>query len=190
MTRKALKEWALAIKALETGEQILLLRKGGLVEGGGRFNLEAERFFLYPTRYHQEPNVVKPGYEHLVEAAASEEPAKGRLRIHLIADAVETVPVTDREAVQAVDSHYIWSTHYMENRFDWKPESPLFLLLLRVSTLRQAQEIPLLPSYAGCTSWVDLEEDIQIDGAEPVLDDETFRARVEAVHDVLGVKGL
>ncbi|MEL6165336.1 MAG: DUF1802 family protein, partial [Cyanobacteria bacterium J06628_3] len=35
----ALKEWAIAINALETGKTIMLLRKGGIHEKGGRFQV-------------------------------------------------------------------------------------------------------------------------------------------------------
>src|SRR5687768_3845167 len=40
----ALKEWATVCTALETGRQILLLRKGGIHETGGQFELEHSRF--------------------------------------------------------------------------------------------------------------------------------------------------
>jgi len=37
-TTHALKEWAVAVDALEQGKTIMLLRKGGIHEQGGRFS--------------------------------------------------------------------------------------------------------------------------------------------------------
>ena len=42
--RVALKEWASVCSALETGRQIILLRKGGIHESGGEFEVENRQF--------------------------------------------------------------------------------------------------------------------------------------------------
>ena len=39
----ALKEWAIAINALETGNTIMLLRKGGILEKGGCYRVAQSR---------------------------------------------------------------------------------------------------------------------------------------------------
>ena len=39
----ALKEWAVAVEALEQGKTIMLLRKGGISEQGGRFQVKSDR---------------------------------------------------------------------------------------------------------------------------------------------------
>ena len=46
--RAALKEWELAIRALAEGTQIVLLRKGGIVEETGEFDVVSPHFLLYP----------------------------------------------------------------------------------------------------------------------------------------------
>src|SRR2546430_8399907 len=46
----ALKEWASVIEALDRGDQVVLIRKGGLADR--TFGLEADRFYLFPTNYH------------------------------------------------------------------------------------------------------------------------------------------
>jgi len=54
-TTHALKEWA-AVDALEQGKTImLLLRKGGIHEQGGRFKVAQNQILLYPTHEHQQP---------------------------------------------------------------------------------------------------------------------------------------
>ena len=45
----ALKEWAVTVRALAEGEQLLTLRKGGIREEHKHFEIEHDRFFLYPT---------------------------------------------------------------------------------------------------------------------------------------------
>ena len=48
----ALKEWAVVQRSLLEGHQIILLRKGGLIEETGDFDLRARQFLLYPTYEH------------------------------------------------------------------------------------------------------------------------------------------
>ena len=49
----AFKEWAVICRALITGRQDIILRKGGIVEPGGSFQLLADEFYLFPTFVHQ-----------------------------------------------------------------------------------------------------------------------------------------
>src|SRR5689334_25303873 len=55
----AFKEWAVTVRALAEGEQLLTLRKGGIREAGRHFELAHERFFLYPTFDHQRNDLVR-----------------------------------------------------------------------------------------------------------------------------------
>ena len=52
-TTAAFKEWASVTEALARGEQILILRKGGIQEAGRKFQVLHESFFLFPTYEHQ-----------------------------------------------------------------------------------------------------------------------------------------
>src|SRR4051794_4453815 len=45
----AFKEWAVTVRALAEGEQLVTLRKGGIREENKHFEVEYDRFFLYPT---------------------------------------------------------------------------------------------------------------------------------------------
>src|SRR5437660_249987 len=56
----ALKEWASVCNAIETGRQILLLRKGGIYESAGEFELENPQFLLFPTYLHQNLAMLRP----------------------------------------------------------------------------------------------------------------------------------
>ena len=59
-SRMALKEWAVVVRAVREGRQILLLRKGGLADENGVFQLKEREFFLYPTYEHQKAALLKP----------------------------------------------------------------------------------------------------------------------------------
>ncbi len=54
----ALKEWAVAVRALEKGDTTLVVRKGGIREKA--FAVEDSRFLLLPGYEHQRPELLKP----------------------------------------------------------------------------------------------------------------------------------
>src|ERR1700759_699619 len=58
----AFKEWAVTVRALAEGEQLVTLRKGGIREPGQALRLAHERFFLFSTFYQQagDPVVAPP----------------------------------------------------------------------------------------------------------------------------------
>ena len=58
----ALKEWAIVCKAIEDGNQILLFRKGGIMEFRNGFELKFKNFFLSPTFEHQSKESIRNGY--------------------------------------------------------------------------------------------------------------------------------
>ena len=58
----AFKEWAVTVRALAEGEQLLTLRKGGIREDGKHFELQHDRFFLYPTFDHQRNDLVRASH--------------------------------------------------------------------------------------------------------------------------------
>ena len=68
----ALKEWAVTVRALAEGEQLLTLRKGGIREENKHFELDHERFFLYPTFDHQRNNLVRESHHPELRRALEE----------------------------------------------------------------------------------------------------------------------
>ena len=53
-----LKEWAVVCGALASGRQMVLLRKGGIYEAAGEFEVEHREFLLFPTYLHQNPQMI------------------------------------------------------------------------------------------------------------------------------------
>ena len=58
----AFKEWAVTVRALAEGEQLLTLRKGGIREENKHFEIEHDRFFLYPTFDHQRNDLIRQSH--------------------------------------------------------------------------------------------------------------------------------
>lgn len=168
----ALKEWQVAIDALEAGAMVMLLRKGGIREVGGKFSLMHDRILLYPTREHQKPHLLKADYASLVEPVESGwHPAS--VRIGSWAEISEVFQVTDADRVSALMPFHIWNQTFIEERLKWKPNQPLYLLLLRIYRLASPSIVPYESVYGGCQSWIDLHQAIALDGY-PVLTDEEY----------------
>ncbi len=68
----ALKEWAVTVRALAEGEQLVTLRKGGIRETDKHFRLEHSRFFLYPTFDHQSYDLVRESHRPELQRALEE----------------------------------------------------------------------------------------------------------------------
>ena len=49
----AFREWAPVVDALGRGEQIIILRKGGIRENRGEFLVDHREFWLFPTQFHE-----------------------------------------------------------------------------------------------------------------------------------------
>ena len=64
----ALKEWAITCEAIGRGEQILLLRKGGIHEDGKDFRVIHREFLLYPTYEHQKADLLRTEHQPALEA--------------------------------------------------------------------------------------------------------------------------
>ena len=68
----AFKEWAVTVRALAEGEQLVTLRKGGIREENKHFELEHEQFFLYPTFDHQRNDLVRESHHPELRRALEE----------------------------------------------------------------------------------------------------------------------
>jgi len=68
----AFKEWAVTVRALAEGEQLVTLRKGGIREERKHFEVEHDRFFLYPTFEHQRNDVVRASHQPELRRALEE----------------------------------------------------------------------------------------------------------------------
>jgi hypothetical protein len=182
--KTAFKEWAVVCKALASGRQTLILRKGGIVEEGGEFRPDQPEFWLFPTYSHQSPDSVIDEARPLVVSPDAEEPEAGTivLRHHVVV--AEALRVRSLEAVLRLKGQHIWSDEVIEERFHrW--HDMIYALVARVYALPQAVVLPLEEEYTGCKSWVELSRDVATAGSLPVLDDAEFARRHAAIRAVL-----
>lgn len=169
----ALKEWATVCSALSDGRQIILLRKGGIYESGGEFEIEHRQFLLFPTYLHQNAEMLKEP-ERAGLRAVSSEPEK--IEIAMAGDITDIIPMKSRATMDRLADQHIWSPRLIDMRFNYRPENPLYLLLVRAFRLSRAVSIQNTPAYAGCKSWVPLEKSVEIRNSTPVLTDDRYSA--------------
>ena len=180
----ALKEWNTVCRALESGRQMLLLRKGGIYEAAGEFQVENKEFLLFPTFLHQNLNMLKPA-DQAGYTPHNEEPAEVAIgNAGVVTDIIE---LKSRDQMNRIDDEHIWTAPLLDMRFNYRPENPLYLLLIRAYRLHAPVTIANTPAYAGCKSWVPLELPIETGDALPVLDDVKFEMRRKSILERIGV---
>lgn len=178
----ALKEWNATTAALEAGRQILLLRKGGLLDPDGTFELEYPRFWLAPTRFHQDVTLVKPADAGFLAASPV---ARETIRLRSFASVEKTWPIPFEDANKLTSLDHIWSERWLETRFDYQPEKPLLVVALRVFIVPEPYEVEMLPEYSGCKSWIEMKTALSVEKAYAVQSDAEFAARLAAAKQVL-----
>src|SRR4051812_26553980 len=119
----ALKEWASVCRALESGRQTILLRKGGIYESAGEFEVENREFLLFPTYVHQKREMLKHTDHEALEAIPAEEPKE--IMISAACAVNDIIPLTDRVRMEALDDEHVWAPPLIDMRFNYKPENPL-----------------------------------------------------------------
>jgi hypothetical protein len=183
----ALKEWAVAIKALEEGRQILMLRKGGIAEETKDFRIKAPEFFLFPTYEHQKKELLKEEYRPQIDEIIKVwTPDENRVKITCYAKLVQDLELTDLEQVERLAPYHIWTERFAEERLRWKRRNPLHVLLLRIYRLERPYELPIAPSYLGCKSWIELQDKVpESIPLTPVLNDQEFQAKLHEIKAVL-----
>ncbi|WP_353122734.1 DUF1802 family protein, partial [Planktothrix agardhii] len=155
VTNYALKEWDIAIQALEMGETIMLLRKGGIREQGGKFKVDHDKILLYPTFEHQKPTLLKPEYANLVQPVASGWHPE-TVKISSFAEITNILSwnnAQDESLINSLIKYHIWNQAFVRDRLQFKPDQPLYILLLRTYKLEKVYNIAYHPSYGGCRSW-------------------------------------
>ncbi len=176
--RLAFKEWTVITDALLRGEQIVIFRKGGLREGPGGFQLEHAEFLFFPTLFHQQRESVVPAAQARYDALVPNFPPSRVLRVEGFARVIAWQRLESVEAASRLRGQHVWRDDVIAGRFDWGRSKEIHVLAVRVYRLPAAVELPLRPSYGGCKSWVELEEDISLTGAQPALDDAAFSGKL------------
>jgi len=179
---QSLKEWATVVKALENGDQTVLLRKGGILETGSGFKVESKKFVLFPTFEHQDLSHIKPQYKNYLNQVKENHPKDGYNRITSIAEVIDDVEISSDDKINALSPFHIWSDSYIMERKNWMPEKPMSAIFLKVYKIPEL-EIPLKSEYQGCKSWIDINAEFQ-DG-ESVLSDSELDSRLKQFKEIV-----
>jgi hypothetical protein len=181
---QALKEWAVVCKALEEGRQVVLLRKGGILEYKQGFEVKHEKFLLFPTFEHQSKDHLQADYADKLDDVLKEQPAAGTNVMTSYAEVVDIKEITDRAALRPLEKYHVWNESYVNARMDYNPKKPMSAILLRVFKLDKPVSVDTKAEWAGCKSWIPV--DINATGM-PVLDNLQFDKIASEVKGVLSI---
>ena len=162
----ALKEWSTVIDALGRGDSVILIRKGGIADPA--FGVEAPQFYLYPTYFHQ-----------------GESEARRVVTITHWAEVARTWEVRDLELLHRAANFAAMPRETLDTRYRFRPDQALHVIGLRVHALTAPVEVQFRDEYAGCRSWISVDEEIDIDGSRPVLSAAELDAKLDAVDALL-----
>ena len=180
----ALKEWAVLLEAMADGRQVFLLRKGGIAEGKSGFELKHREFLFFPTWEHQQADALKPVYRDLFEKLKPPDPATIEIRylgrVEQIAQAPKSL-----DAMAPLEDQHIWTHAFLRKRYEYRPDLPLYVVVVRIFRLAEPALIPNERRYAGCRSWVDLGEPLPINHLRPALAPTPFTALHERLKTAL-----
>lgn len=180
--RHALKEWAVAVEALERGETALVVRKGGIREKA--FAVPKARFLFFKSYEHQNPDQLKPLYHDLLSSIPKRRD-DGPVVFTSFAEVVSAHEVSEADELEALDPYHVWTPEYAESRLKWRPKKPLTVLVLRTHVLAEPVELEYRAKYGGCKSWIEVAEDVPTENARPALGDEAFEGLTRPALEVL-----
>ena len=158
----ALKEWSSVVEALGRGEQVILIRKGGIADPA--FGVESDRFYLYPTYFHQGESDARPS-----------------VTVTHWCEVVRTWSVRDAATLDRLAEHAVLPRETLDARYRFRPDQALYVIAVRTYALARAAEVRFRDEYGGCKSWVSVDEEIDVAGSMPVLDERALQAKIDAL---------
>ncbi|HEY7572910.1 MAG TPA: DUF1802 family protein [Nitrososphaeraceae archaeon] len=176
----ALKEWAIICKALEEGKQIMLLRKGGILEYKDGFKLDYEKFLLFPTLEHQSTESIRSDYAHNLDTLSWDK-FDGKRNLTLFAEVSDIRRISDDSVLRSLEKYHVWNRKYIAMRMKYNPKQSMNMIILRVYKMIHPIQVYMKPEWSGCKSWISIgifNKDSKIfDFSNPVLEEDKF-------HDV------
>ena len=186
LERTALKEWAVLADAMGRGEIVAMVRKGGIREQRAGFSVRHDRFLLYPTYFHEKAAELAPRFVDRLGDASASRPAEGTVRLSLVCDVAAVWEVRELEALRAIEVEHGLAWGAVESRFHYRDRPGVQVVAVRVSRLTSPAELPEARRYGGCVSWVELDADVDVGDAAPVLAPDAMERRLAALASALG----
>jgi hypothetical protein len=174
-----LKEWAITIDALSSGDLFMLLRKGGLRDPGRLFACPHNQALLFPTYEHQNTQFLKTAPSQTLSPLEADIPLSAWVQItHQFA--LNLLP-----EIEALMPFHIWTTDFITERLKWQPQHPLQVLCVRTYRLQEPVRLVQSSNYNGCRSWITLETPICVGTEDPAISDEQYSEKLRAIEAVL-----
>ena len=179
--------------ALETGEQNIILRKGGIHEGRTGFSFDHEQFVLFPTLFHEQVKHLKRDQlPNCYKKQDTEHQPGDKITIKCWAQIKSVWNLTCWETIKKLDSYHIWTLKTVRERFEWSESAGskpgIKMALLRTYKLRQPWNIKYQKKYGGCRSWLKLEgfESKLKNTSTPVIDDQQYESTLQKLKEIAG----
>ena len=174
------KEWALVCEALGSGEQCILLRKGGIAEGRNGFGFRHTEFFLFPTFFHEQVSRIR------LAGAQIPAQAPGKIEIKLFGRVEICAVVVSWKTVVELEPFHILDREVVRERFSYDKRASIHVGFVRLYRLEPSWRFPDARSYGGCRSWVRLSSAPKATKLMPVLPEEEHQRRKETVSAIIG----
>lgn len=180
----AFKEWAVVVDALARGDQIIVLRRGGISEDPGGFTIGHDRFLLFPTLFHQQRELVHRAAQERYDVIAPKL-SPSHVTIECLAQIVDWKRIANVGAALALRDQHIWRDEVIQERLERAGRGSLYAMAVRVFRLQLPVDLPIEPHYGGCRSWIELDVEVAVQGAQPVLGDLQFGEKLEQFEQAL-----
>jgi hypothetical protein len=162
----AFKEWAIVCASIARGETSLIFRKGGIAEGAKGFQFKYQRFFLFPTYFHEQIERTRLSQVHDMT------PRSDCVVISAFVEIEFASFLQELESIQALEPLHVLQSTVLKERFHYEKKEGLHLAFLRAFRISPVWELPFHPSYGGCRSWITLPDPPSDLRKEPVFTDE------------------
>jgi hypothetical protein len=108
------------------------------------------------------------------------------VRLSLVAEVAAVWKVEVLERLRAIEHEHGLDWNAVESRFNYRGNPGVHVVAVRTSRLRDAATVPEIRRYAGCVSWVELDEEIDVGAAHATMPADAFEVRLARLRTSLG----
>lgn len=184
--RVALKEWASVVSAIGSGDQVILLRKGGLADR--TFGVKSPRFLLMPTYLHQTENQFHPRHASHLAATLGRTEEEPMIDFSVWCEVVRAFEVRELDRLLRLAGEVIFTDDTIRARYSFRPDQAVHVIAVRAFRLPQVRSLPNQRKYGGCKSWISLDEEVGLDGSVQALAEESLQLRIATIAQALGAE--
>jgi hypothetical protein len=184
--RTALKEWAVLVDAMARGEFCAMIRKGGVREQRAGFSVRHDRFVMYPTFFHEKSEELVPSVRVALAESHARRPPEGTIELAHVGQVRAVWRVTDLETLRGIEGEHGLEWKAVESRFHYRNNPVVHVVALQLQSLPQPITVPEARRYLGCVSWVELDAEIEVSAARPIVDAARVNEAVARLTSALG----